>query len=183
MPVQEKNNLSDKPPEGVINLTEGAVSLSERQEESSEIWDPNVKTVHSTPEQRLIEDWKQMKRDRDAHVTTDILLSVRENPETDEVEDILFRHLTRCSWCRNTLWESLEISRAPEDHALYLLLKDAEDWERENDTAIAARQQAEHEARENNGQLIFAQDDLLLAKQPDGSVVEIGTVRKEATSR
>ncbi len=122
--------------------------------------------------------WGAMRADRDAHMPSSIWNYVRENPEAAEVEEILFRHLTRCSWCRNTLWQSLLINRVTVDHPLYLLLEDAETWERENRIALAARDAARQHLHENGAVLIFARDGKLLAQQPNGSIVELGSIRE-----
>jgi hypothetical protein len=152
-------------------------------EASAELLDARVKVVHSTLAKRLTEDWEEMRADRDAHMSADISAWVRQHPDAPEVEEVLFCHLTRCSWCRNTLWQSLELSRVPEDHPLYLLLEDAEEWERDNDIAIEAREDAEEYLHSNGASIIFARDGMLLAEQPDGSVIELGKVREEATRR
>jgi hypothetical protein len=122
----------------------------------------------------LTEDWEEMRGDRDAHLSTELIAYVRENPEAPEVEEVLFRHLTRCSWCRNTLWDSLKLSNTPESHLLYALLEDAGDWQRENEVALRAREEARSHQHQKGAAIIFVRDGLLMAEQLGGTVVELG---------
>ena len=164
------------------------VALKERREwvvqgVSAKHLDAYPSVTHSTPEARLAEDWEEMRADRDAHVSSELIAFIRENPDVAEVEEVLFRHLTRCSWCRNTIWESLNLSATPETHPLYALLKEAEEWQQENQVALKARERARSHQHQNGAALVFARDGLLLAEQPDGTVIELGKVREEATRR
>src|SRR5579872_2998141 len=84
------------------------------------------------------EDLDQMRRDPETHMTAAVARHVVCWPEgadapergSDSPASIVLRHLRRCLWCRNMLFDALELSGVDKTHPGYGLVARAEKWAR-----------------------------------------------------
>ena len=142
-----------------------------------------LRVVETTPEERLKADWALMRGDADAHPSEDVRRDARENPESEEGQQVLFRHLIRCAWCRTSMRLGLELSGAAADHPLFELLDEAQEWATRKEVALEAQEAARQELHAAGAALIFLQDGKLFAEAANGEVHEIEGSREEVTRR
>lgn len=150
---------------------------------TAEFLDQRVRVVTTDPARRLEADWALMREDRDAHPSEDVRGFAGEHPDAPEVQEILFRHLTRCAWCRGSLRQGLELSGVASDHPLFALLDEAEEWASRNEIALEAQETARQELHAAGAALIFLQDGKLFAEEANGEVHEIEGQSEEAARR